>query len=291
VVYTVNAAGYRGELLAPKVSGETRVAIVGDSFIFGSLLNDGDTLPQQLETCLAESLGVGRVRVVNLGVPGYQIRQLLAAMDQRLPALDPDIVLLSLYVNDAIGTPATFEGEEPNEDLPPPSAAKAWIRRLGLTSPAWPPSTRRERLQLAIRKRSALADTVARKLFTSLEASSRTADLVHLWREGGTGWFRILEGLEQALVLSRRDGYELHVSMYPSLAWIGNRRYPLSDAHQRMAEACRSLGLPFHDIHPVLAGHEPRSLWAHELDQHPNAACNRLVAQYLAGELLPVLNR
>jgi lysophospholipase L1-like esterase len=286
VIYTVNAAGYRGELSPEKRPGELCIAVVGDSFVFGSLVNDAETLPSQLEGLLAERLGADGVRVVNLGVPGYQIGQYLALLEQRVARLEPDLVVLNLYVNDAIPSAETYAGEAPDPDALPPTAAQRWIERLGLTSRAWAPTTPRERLQMKIRRRSALADALASALFAKLEARDRRADHVHRWRAEGAGWQRILEALERAAELARRDGYELHVSMFPSLAWIQAEPYPLADAHSRLADACRRLGIPFHDLLPAFAGREPRSLWAHQLDQHPNAAGHRLAAESLAAELL-----
>jgi lysophospholipase L1-like esterase len=286
VVYTINADGYRGELLPVEPAGELRVAMVGDSFVFGSLVDDDDTLPSQLEALLSERLGAGRVRVANLGVPGYQLGQLLALLEQRVARLEPDIVVLNLYVNDTIPAPETYAGGEHDPDAPPPTSAERWIQRLGLTSRAWAPTTPRERLQMGIRKRSALADALASALFARLESSDRRADHVHRWRAEGAGWQSLLEALERAVQLAERDGYELHVSMFPSLAWLQATPYPLADAHRRLAEACGRLEIPFHDLLPAFAGREPRSLWAHQLDQHPNPAGHRLAAECLAAELL-----
>jgi len=285
VTYTINAAGYRGELAPPKEEGELRIAVVGDSFVFGSLVNDAETLPAQLEELLELRLGAGRVRVINLGVPGYQLRQLVQVLEQRVARLEPDVVILNLYVNDTIPTPDTYDGRVVEEDPPPKTAEERWVQRLGLTSAAWPPSNRRERVQAMVRRRSALADTLAAVLFTKLEARDRRADIVHRWRAEGAGWRSVIEALERAVALARRDGYELQVSMFPSLAWIDEEPYPLADAHARLAAACAKLALSFHDLLPAFTGRDPRSLWAHELDQHPSPSAHRLAAELLAERL------
>jgi lysophospholipase L1-like esterase len=286
VTYTINAGGYRGELAPEKPAGELRVAVVGDSFVFGSLVGDAETLPAQLEELLEQRLGEGRVRVINLGVPGYQLRQLVQVLEQRVARLEPDLVLLDLYVNDTIPTADTYDGRAEDPDPPPATRAGRWIERLGLTSSAWPPSTPRERVQALIRRRSALADVLAEALFTELEGRDRRADHVHRWRAEGAGWQSVRAALTRAAELARRDGYTLHVSMFPSLAWIDERPYPLADAHARLAAFCAELALPFHDLLPAFAGRDPRPLWAHELDQHPSAAGHRLAAELLAERLL-----
>jgi hypothetical protein len=48
----------------------TRILAVGDSWIFGHMADEGDTLPDQLETLLAGKMGQPRVEVVNAGQPG-----------------------------------------------------------------------------------------------------------------------------------------------------------------------------------------------------------------------------
>ena len=269
---------------AEKAPGERRVVAVGDSFTFGSLVDDAETYPHQLQ----ERLG-GRTRIVNLGVPGYQVRQLVRTLELRVPALRPDVVLLTFYVNGTMATPPTYAGRAHEPDPPPPNDAARWVRRLGLTAHAWPneDASAAQRRMLWWRERSALVDLLANRAFVALFEESSMQDHRHRWRAEGAGWKRILFALDHGVELAEEHGFELQVAMYPMLKDLD--AYPLADAHGRLAEACTERGLTFHDLLPPLAGHAPADLWASQQDHHPNALCHRLVAETLAAGIAPAL--
>ncbi|MEO0650669.1 MAG: SGNH/GDSL hydrolase family protein [Planctomycetota bacterium] len=287
VQYSVNRQGFRGELAPiPKPAGEFRIVVVGDSFVFGSVVDDPETFPAQLESRLAERFGPDRVRVINLGVPGYQARQYRATLKRRVARFEPDLVLINFYVNDPIPTPPTHKGPIDDPDPIPRSSAQKWIDRLGLGGKTWEladdaPWQRRAVNQL--QRSSKLFDRISNDLFQSLLYESNMQAHLHRWRKGGAGFARILETLGLASRLSHRNDFELHVSMYPMLSKLDD--YPLADAHARVGAACALRGVTFHDFLPALAGRDPATLWAHEMDHHPNAACHALVAGVLAEAL------
>jgi hypothetical protein len=282
--YSVNVEGHRGALVShPKPDGEYRIVVIGDSFVFGSLVDDDETFPFQLERALDDP----RVRVVNLGVPGFQIRQTLATLELRVPSFEPDLVLMNLFLNDAMPTPMTFDERVEETDAPPESSALRWVKRLGLTGGAWDAGelTPAQRWSQALRHRSALADLFADRLYRRLFASHNLSAHVHRWRPEGEGWARILAALDRAAALSDERGFELHVSFYPMLIALDD--YPLAGVHERLAAACAERGVVFHDLLEPLAGRDAQTLWAHERDHHPNARCNALVAEHLARSLEP----
>lgn len=97
---TINSHGYRGEefpLARPE--NELRVFMTGDSFMYGDLVDDDQTLPHQFEALLREQCPTARA--INAGLAGSTIisqSQLIA----RAEVLDPDIVIVSFHENDII---------------------------------------------------------------------------------------------------------------------------------------------------------------------------------------------
>ena len=95
---TVNSLGYRGaEVARVAPAGESRVFVAGDSFTWGDLVNDEETLPVKLEQSLTPSCP--GVRVINGGVGGTTIdghREMI----RRAMVLQPDAVVLVFYDND-----------------------------------------------------------------------------------------------------------------------------------------------------------------------------------------------
>lgn len=105
-----NALGFRDDEHAEKVSGIIRVAVLGDSFVFGSGVRQDETLTHQLAARLGPSF-----EVVNLGVPGYGTDQALLTLRRWGPRLSPDVVLTGFFWNDIMenASPKIYEMEKP----------------------------------------------------------------------------------------------------------------------------------------------------------------------------------
>jgi len=105
-----NALGFRDVAHAGKAAGVTRVAVLGDSFVFGSGVRQDETLTHQLATRLGPSF-----EVVNLGVPGYGTDQDLLTLRRWGPRLAPDVVLMGFFWNDIMENASAkiYEMEKP----------------------------------------------------------------------------------------------------------------------------------------------------------------------------------
>jgi hypothetical protein len=95
---TTNADGFRdGPHSAAKAPGAYRVAVLGDSFVFGSGVAQESILTRRL----AARLGTG-FEIVNLGVPGYGTDQELLTLRRWGKKLAPDLVLVGFFWNDVM---------------------------------------------------------------------------------------------------------------------------------------------------------------------------------------------
>jgi hypothetical protein len=92
-----NAFGFRDVAHGEKAAGVTRVAVLGDSFVFGSGVTEDETLTRRLAVLLGPSF-----EVINLGVPGYGTDQELLTLRRFGPRLSPDIVLAGFFWNDVM---------------------------------------------------------------------------------------------------------------------------------------------------------------------------------------------
>ncbi len=97
--YRINSAGFRGaelpDLDKVRAAGGRVVLHVGDSFVFGMNVGEGEPFPSRLN----RKLGPAVVNV-NGGVIGYNLPQYRDSLRENLPRLRPDMVTLNLYVND-----------------------------------------------------------------------------------------------------------------------------------------------------------------------------------------------
>jgi hypothetical protein len=91
-----NSAGFRGirEYSPEKPKGMTRIAVLGDSFVFGFGVRDNENFP-----ALLESQDKTR-EVLNLGVPGYGMDQIYLSYREIARKYHPDVVLIGIFPED-----------------------------------------------------------------------------------------------------------------------------------------------------------------------------------------------
>lgn len=95
---TIDSLGYRGANIArEKPAGEIRVLFTGDSFTYGSFVDDSATVPALLEAALRSSCP--RVRVINAGLGGSTLPDQARLISRALP-LSPDLVVVMFSEND-----------------------------------------------------------------------------------------------------------------------------------------------------------------------------------------------
>ena len=108
----IDARGFRDrEASAPGPADAFRVLALGDSFTWGWGVRAREAFPEVLETVLRE--GGRSAEVLNAGTPGWGTDQELLLLRRLGGSLDPDLVVLLLFVNDlsdnmntvAYGTP------------------------------------------------------------------------------------------------------------------------------------------------------------------------------------------
>jgi hypothetical protein len=83
--------------LPPKTPGVFRIAALGDSLTYGAGVAAEEAWPAVLEGLLRPEF---RVEVLNLGVSGSQSEDVFLLARRLLPALDPDLVLYGVCLND-----------------------------------------------------------------------------------------------------------------------------------------------------------------------------------------------
>lgn len=97
-----NSLGLRSaEIMQPKPAGVVRIVALGDSVTFGWGLRAEDAYPSQLAGLLATLRPDQRYEVINAGVSGYGTWQELRWLQTDGLALQPDIIVVQVHLNDA----------------------------------------------------------------------------------------------------------------------------------------------------------------------------------------------
>lgn len=98
---SINSQGMRAlGPVKPKAEGLMRIICLGDSYTFGTDVDDEYTYPGQLQDLLNQARAA-RFEVINAGVMGYSSRQGLVYLREKLLNLEPDLVILEFGLNDA----------------------------------------------------------------------------------------------------------------------------------------------------------------------------------------------
>lgn len=97
-----NSLGLRNaEVVQSKPAGDFRILALGDSVTFGWGLRGEDTYPSQLASLLATLRPTQRFEVINAGVSGYGTWQQALWLEEAGLALQPDVVIVQVHLNDA----------------------------------------------------------------------------------------------------------------------------------------------------------------------------------------------
>lgn len=97
VTYRLNEHGFREpSFQLAKAEGSIRVALLGDSFVFGSGVEQDETLSARLAAELGRRAPDRRFEVLNLGIAGNNIESHVDMYETAVARLDPDVVVLCL---------------------------------------------------------------------------------------------------------------------------------------------------------------------------------------------------
>jgi hypothetical protein len=269
VPFRTNAHGLRDRDYAlEKPGGTFRVAVVGSSFALPAGVAIEDAFHSLLEERLSRELAPLRVEFINFAVGMYNPEQVLAMLELRALAWQPDLVLMTatrLSLPWLVGDPRSAEGRAVRrldpEALPrfrrsfpflqsflvklararlglAPSAEPSWLERLALALTEPPPGP-----------------APPRTAFAAPPAGSVIERLARLGR-----------GRRLPIVL-------VH------LEFEDRARLALDE---RVAAEARAQGIPYLDTRDAFRSTRARDFWIYELDPHPNAKAHAVFAQVIA---------
>jgi hypothetical protein len=100
--FRINSLGLRGGEPAPRQPGETRILALGDSFVSALNVEEDRTFLAVAESALRKSLGISKIEIINGGTPNYGTWHELRLFRRLAGSLNPDAVLLCVYVGNDV---------------------------------------------------------------------------------------------------------------------------------------------------------------------------------------------
>ncbi|MFH1744198.1 MAG: GDSL-type esterase/lipase family protein [bacterium] len=250
--------------------GVFRILCLGDSVVFGFGVPQERSFPAAMEALL-NSRGEIRFQVVNTGVPGYNTVQEVRFLEVEGCRYLPDLVLLSLVINDPEGVRSLD-----SEGHLLPVAEDIWLRLFREYGSLGAPDSASHLYNGLYRALMPLSSRYRRMVQEAVEYQTEEI-FTH------PGW----QACQQALVRLREwgDAHERPVVPVILPVLTDFKNHPYLASYQRLADACRESGLDPIEAWPALQQHDPDDLRVHPMDGHPGVYGHRVIAQFLFEEL------
>lgn len=238
-----NSMGFRDrEFSVEKAPSRKRILMLGDSFVFGWGVPLEKTMAKLVESDLSSV--PGGIEVINMGVGNYNSTMEVELFKRQGLALNPDMVVLVYFVNDA----------EP-------------IPRL-----SW--------LSYQVKRRSyflALLFDWYVKVRPWFDKNYHWTDYYSsLYRPGAPSLEASRESIRELAALCKERGISLMLVSYPELHQVTN--YPFNVATDYVQFLSNELGTPFLNLLPFFQYFDPESLWVSPEDTHGNVLASRVAA-------------
>lgn len=247
----------RGGDVGARREGAARVIAIGDSFTEGQGVREEDTFVARLGRALG---GEGAVEVIGCGRRGADFPAISELFERHL-ALEPDVVVYAMVLNDPERSEAFHARQRFVDD---------WIvdrRRMVSEGDGAPPSWQPWLF--------ALIDDRLEGMRIGAETTRWYQEMVEA--PNAEGWARTIERVAEMDEAMRARGGALVVALWPLFVALDGA-YPFARAHETIARALEARGIRFVDTLPAFRGRDPRALWAHPADRHPNDEAHAIFA-------------
>ena len=293
----VNSAGFRErEFAREKTPGSRRIVVLGDSVTFGTALAAGETYPKRIEALLAPQ----HAEVLNLAVPGYDILDEVAVLENVGLELDPGLVVVGYCINDVGVHSLNLEYIEGIERFDSPLyhlriaqwlARETQRRELG----DWMERvnrddnfSRRFAGKIALIAGDEELEAMRRQLaeYCDTHAAELTTHPFLGWYASTPKLGRLRFALERFAALARERQFALEIVFLP---YLKSDEHPAAYANVRaiVAHECERTGLDFFDPLPLFGGDLREFRQTPQDGLHLNAAGH----ERLASALVPLLSR
>jgi hypothetical protein len=291
VPFRTNSRGLRDrEYAFEKGEGTFRVAVLGSSFALPAGVAIEHAFHSLLEDRLSEEFSPTRFEFINFAVGMYNPGQVLAMLEQRALAFDPDLILVTAT---RLTTPWMVNGptasiEKVSQQKNPKAVnpfrksypiLKSYFYLLLRHRSGNAPDPRH--LDFGVLERAFMAMTAGGDL-SNRPASDNPPDEV---REIDRDARHTKTGpVEKSVIvrlgkIAERTGIPV---VLVRLEFDASDRLPIDFEAEQLS---RARGVHYLDTRDAFAGTHPRDFWIHELDPHPNRAAHEIFAREVSNHL------
>ncbi|MBI2835882.1 MAG: SGNH/GDSL hydrolase family protein [Acidobacteria bacterium] len=296
----------RSALAEAPAAGTLRVAVLGDSFVFGYGANDDETYPAELQRHLWRAFASTRratVEVLNAGNGGTGTGVQALWYTRWVSRFHPAIVILTVVSNDVDDDLArpVFEMRDDGSAVPRSvdalsgSARSVRMARIGVNLvPGYALLAQHSQLVGLVRNQASALLARERRRNAVVEAAEASAAGRRFRWEGLPRLAAELAWLEQQVARSRARLIVVFVpsreSVYGTASARGEAiRWKSADMVRTLREASRRIGVTFADLTGSITDAAARArppLYYDGLDTHPNPRGYRTIAEQVASVVI-----
>jgi len=246
-----NSQGYRDiEWTPEKLEGKIKVMVVGDSFVAGSgIANPEDRFANQLGRLLGDDYAV-----LNVASPGWDTIDEVKAIVEY--PYQPDILILSYYLNDIEGVAYESGMQRPPIRYDPPAWLLPWVQNsYAINFLYW--------------RLIRLGPQEWADIYWNHWLKKIATDPEIRWRHQQE-LLAIIEG-------AASEQIPLFVVIFPNLTAIEESQFLI----EPVSNLFREHNVPVLDVSDLLIGRDSTEITASAVDAHPNEAVNLEVAEQL----------
>ena len=256
VEYKFNGHGFRDRDwggTSSAAGSRTRIAMVGDSFVFGEGVPAKLTLPRKLDDELGDDY-----EVINAGLPGIDTASEVDIMYRLRAELGVQRAVVVYVLNDVPLVDDLRRAENEINDL-------INLRRdtEGLATETF--------------KLPGLVLSAFRKHAIEMQTISWYQTIYDI-RENGPSLKQLQSDLQK---IAKIPGLEVTFVIYP-LIYMLEEEYPFAGQHARMKRMAEKLGIPVLDLRSTFQGQETSNMYVHPTDRHPSGRAHALAARAIA---------
>jgi len=245
----INNLGMRGG--EPHLKADTKIIMLGSSITLGWGVSEELIYPSILKQSLQARTNRS-IEVFNAGVGNYNTFREVESFFLKYKTLNPDIIVLNYFANDA-------------EILPAPKSN--WLL---------------ENSQLAVLLWSRL-EQIKTKFGVQ---ESFEEHYKNIYQNDFEGWILTQKSFAKLGKYANDRNIPVVVAMIPDIHNLKN--YPFGFIHKKIKKLSEDNGFEFVDLYDSFKNIEkPEEIWAMPGDPHPNAKGHQLIAN----QLLPVLSK
>ena len=261
LTYRINNYGFRGSDFSIKRNDKLRIAVIGDSFSWGSGVKLRDRFSAILEDRLNEDNIVGhKYEVYNFGLPGYNTVNEITLYEKIILKFQPDLLIVSFFLNDV--------------NLPPD---KPFL---------WNPKTRNKS---RIIRHSRLARLILGQIDNKRAITQFEINVRNAYQENHPGIKSVEQNLQKLGRLNRQMSIPTLFVIFPWLDKLQLESYPFHDAHKKVRNIAQKEGFEVIDLLDSFLGMKPSDLWVHKVDPHPNELGNKIASNIIYNQSIDIL--